>query len=68
MRVFRKSPATNPLPDAAIKCHEDLWKHIRHLDIRSALTDERVLFILNRMLPFIIMLQIFIIGWMLAQE
>lgn len=49
---FRVLKDQNPLPDAAIQCHDDMWKVIGHLRQGLALTDERVLFVMKYMFPF----------------
>lgn len=64
-RLFRGVPTENPAPEAAITSHESLWEAITHLRIRTALTDERVLFIMRWMIPTIIGLQLLILGYLL---
>lgn len=63
---FRKASDPNPLPADAIKCHQDLWDHISHMDIRAALTDNRVLFMLRYMFPPIYALLFLILGAIVA--
>jgi len=62
-----RHPKENPLPDVAITCHEDLWAAIRHLRVRGALTDERVLFIMKWMFPVTWGVLLVILGTMLAK-
>lgn len=68
VRLFRGAPPENPTPETAIDSHETLWTVITHLRIRTALTDERVLFIMRWMIPTIIALQLLILGYLLNSE
>lgn len=67
MRNPLRNPTENPLPDAVITCHEELWDSIRHLRLRVALTDERVLFVMKWMFPVTWGVLLLILGTMVAK-
>lgn len=46
--------------------HGSLWRFLLHLDKRQAVTDERVLFILNRMLPVVLAIELLILGYLVG--
>lgn len=66
MRNPYRNPLENPASDAAVDSHEAVWEAIRHLRIKTALTDERVLFMLKYMFPPVYALLMLILGAMIA--
>ncbi|KKM83252.1 hypothetical protein LCGC14_1311370, partial [marine sediment metagenome] len=50
-----------------ITCHESLWAAVRHLRVRAALTDERMLFVMKWMFPVTWGVLLVILATMLAK-
>ncbi len=67
MNNLFKNPKENPMPDTAITSHEELWDAIRHLRVRAALTDERVLFVMKWMFPVTWGVLLLILGTLLTR-
>ncbi|KKL88058.1 hypothetical protein LCGC14_0876460 [marine sediment metagenome] len=61
-----RNPEENPMPDAAITGDAEVWAAIRHLRIRGALTDERVLFVMKWMFPVTWGVLLLILGTLLT--
>lgn len=75
LRLFRKfkdNPGPSGEPPALddnepfAGMHASIWKFLTHLDKRQAITDERVLFILNRMLPVVLAIELLILGYLIG--
>ncbi len=62
-----RNPKENPMPDAAITSHGELWDAVRHLRAKAALTDERILFVMKWMFPVTWGVLLLILGTLLAR-
>ncbi|KKM79466.1 hypothetical protein LCGC14_1349580, partial [marine sediment metagenome] len=48
----------NPGPDQPINSHEDVWRAIRHIRLRQAVSDERLMWVMRTQAAVLAMLGI----------